>query len=408
MLSRRHILKTAMAAAATGFMPANGVASSGPNPLGFIRTNWSRDPYSYGSYSFIAKHAKKRQTRDLARPIDDRIFFAGEATHPDYNSTVHAAYESGVMAAQAVLEKGAQSIGIIGAGMSGLAAAKHLSVEGKRVTVFEARDRIGGRIWTDSSLGLPLDLGASWIHGIDENPVINISDDLGLVTKETDSTFMVRGKGGRDMNDEAGPEWLEDVLEVQHSAGASLSEINSWAYWRDQDYDGVDVIFTNGYAEALEAFDGDYETFLDQKITRVAERPDAVELSDDNNISHTFDVIIVTVPLGVLKRGDITFDPPLPQRKQAAIDDLGFGLLDKLYLKFSSVFWDAEKTWIITPENELPAGQFNQWLNLHPYIRQPILVAFNGAQPARDLSALDDDTIVARALQTLAMAYPNA
>ena len=98
---------------------------------------------------------KKRQTRDLAQPVNDRIFFAGEATHPDYTSTVHAAYESGVIAAEAILEKGAQRIGIIGAGMSGLAAAKLLSDAAKQVTVFEARDRIGGRIWTDSSLGSP-------------------------------------------------------------------------------------------------------------------------------------------------------------------------------------------------------------------------------------------------------------
>ncbi|MEO1748071.1 MAG: FAD-dependent oxidoreductase [Pseudomonadota bacterium] len=396
-----------MAAATTGFVPIAGAASSGPKPLGYIRTNWSRDPYAYGSYSFIAKHAKKRQTRDLAEPINNRIFFAGEATHPDYNSTVHAAYESGLMAAEAILETGAQRVGIIGAGISGLAAAKHLSDEGKEVTVVEARDRIGGRIWTDFSLGLPLDLGASWIHGIEDNPIKTISDGIGLVTKETDGTYVMRGKGGHDMSNERGPEWLEEVLEVQHSAGASLSEINSWAYWRDLDYDGVDVVFPNGYADALEALRGDYKMLLNRKIARVTQRSDSVKLSDDNDASVSFDVIVVTAPLGVLKRGDITFDPPLPARKQLAIDDLGFGLLDKLYLKFSDVFWDAEKTWIITPENDLPEGQFNQWLNLYPYIRQPVVVAFNGAQPARDISVLDDDDVVARALQTLAIAYPS-
>ncbi|MGY4649354.1 FAD-dependent oxidoreductase [Mycobacterium sp. URHB0021] len=49
---------------------------------------------------------------------------------------------------------------VIGVGMAGLAAARRLSDGGMRVTVIEARERIGGRVWTDTSLGVPIDLGA--------------------------------------------------------------------------------------------------------------------------------------------------------------------------------------------------------------------------------------------------------
>src|SRR3712207_2812119 len=59
---------------------------------------------------------------------------------------------------------------VVGAGIAGLAAARRLREEGYRVTVLEARNRIGGRILTDASLGIPIDLGASWIHGEDGNP----------------------------------------------------------------------------------------------------------------------------------------------------------------------------------------------------------------------------------------------
>lgn len=53
--------------------------------------------------------------------------------------------------------------------------------------------------------------------------------------------------------------------------------------------------------------------------------------------------MIVTVPLGVLKRGSISFSPPLPAAKQAAIAALGMGLLDKVALVFDGeeVFWDT-------------------------------------------------------------------
>jgi monoamine oxidase len=56
---------------------------------------------------------------------------------------------------------------VIGAGIAGLAAARDLSIDGYDVLVLEARNRIGGRIWTSRDLGVPADLGASWIHGFD-------------------------------------------------------------------------------------------------------------------------------------------------------------------------------------------------------------------------------------------------
>ena len=64
---------------------------------------------------------------------------------------------------------------VIGAGASGLAAARRLHDAGVRVTVLEARDRLGGRIWTDRSLGLPLDLGAAWIEGDKRATVVAVS-----------------------------------------------------------------------------------------------------------------------------------------------------------------------------------------------------------------------------------------
>ena len=60
---------------------------------------------------------------------------------------------------------------VVGAGAAGLSAARRLQAAGQRVTVLEARDRIGGRAWTSDALGPPVDLGASWIHGTTDNPL---------------------------------------------------------------------------------------------------------------------------------------------------------------------------------------------------------------------------------------------
>jgi monoamine oxidase len=107
----------------------------------------------------------------------------------------------------------------------------------------------------------------------------------------------------------------------------------------------------------------------------------------------------------VLKRGSVVFDPDLPAPKRQAIDRLGMGTLDKLYLRFDEPFWDMGATWIATPENGLPQGQFNQWLNLAKYIDALIIMAFNGGPPALELASLPDDHLAEVAAGALRSAY---
>ena len=61
---------------------------------------WQRDPWARGSYSYaLPGHAEDRAV--LAAPVDNRLFFAGEATSPNFFSTAHGAYLSGLTAAEA-------------------------------------------------------------------------------------------------------------------------------------------------------------------------------------------------------------------------------------------------------------------------------------------------------------------
>ena len=406
-MDRRALLAALGTSAALRFTPWQGARAGGRQPAGYIRTNWSQDPFAFGSYSYVAKGAWQNMRRALETPIDEQVFFAGEAAYPRHNSTVHAAYESGKRVAGFVRRTGKTNIAIIGAGMSGLAAAHALAGEGRTVTVFEARDRIGGRVWTSDQLGLPLDLGASWIHGVRRNPLTRLSDELELERLPTDDSYIIRGRNGEEMHERDAPDWLENVVEFQHTAGADEGEINQRAYIFQDNYRGAEVIFRNGYGPLFTALEGDYEVRLSATVTNITLDDYGVSIGLMDGTTTRFDAAIVTLPLGVLKKNTVTFDPILPAEKRVAINNLGMGTLDKVYLLYDEAFWATDHTWIATPENDLPPGQFNQWLNLHRYIGAPIIMAFNGGPPALDLAALPDEVIVERAIQTLDLVYPK-
>lgn len=403
-MNRRTALAGIAAGFAMGGSPIQSRNLASPKLTGFLRTNWSRDPLSFGSYSYAARTACADDRKALSAPVDDRLYFAGEACHPEYNSTVHAAYESGRMSADMVARTGKENIAVIGAGISGLAAAQFLASRGKKVTVIEARDRIGGRVWTSDKLDAPLDLGASWIHGPKGNPLTALADALDLKRLPTSDSYAVRGAGGKKLGFFSTPSWLFEEAEVQASLGADLDLLEEETLEAGDGYSGTDVIFAGGYSAIFDALKGDYALELSTTVKRIALLDGQFSLSFENKENAAFDAVIITVPLGVLKAGAIAFEPPLPEAKRGAIARMGMGLLDKLYLRFEEVFWD-DKSWIYTPENQLPRGQFSQWLNLHPYLGEPILVAFNGGSAAYALAENSDDELLEKALGTLELAY---
>ncbi len=76
-----------------------------------------------------------------------------------------------------------RDVAIVGAGPSGLAAATALRKAGLTVAVIEARDRVGGRTWTDTIDGAVLEIGGQWVSP-DQTALISLLDELGLKTFE--------------------------------------------------------------------------------------------------------------------------------------------------------------------------------------------------------------------------------
>ena len=120
---------------------------------------------------------------------------------------------------------------IVGAGVSGLTAARLLARAGQRVLVLEARDRIGGRTWTERSDGHITDRGASWIHGVDDNPLAEVVSAFGMREVEfTVGSYQPDGRpiayygpAGERLSDEAAARFAGDVRECDRHLADTIA-----------------------------------------------------------------------------------------------------------------------------------------------------------------------------------------
>lgn len=423
-LSRRAFLIAAAAAGITASLAGCAPAVTGrvpTRPAGALRTSWSTDPFALGSYSFLAPGALGTDARTgLAAPVG-RLHFAGEATSSGAPATTHGALDSGVRAAQEVAEFGGRIV-VIGAGIAGLTAARILNDDGYDVIVVEARDRLGGRATTVEFAGGPAELGASWIHGVTDNPVAALADEAGVDLIPFDYDDSVGGDDealdGIDLLTEAAldapAEALSSLLpaelsiaarwalatEIGDEFGAEPSELAAGAIDEGDELLGGDALLDGGYSELVDELGGDLAVQLNWVVADIRHDETGVVVTSTTGAQIVADRAIVTLPVGVLRYGPLSFTPPLPPQKTEALAGLGSGLLDKLWLSFDDVFWDPHVTLMnwIDPDNP---GRWGQWINGYAAFGTPTLLAFNSANRAREIAAWSDEDVVLSAMDAL-------
>ncbi|WP_371666490.1 FAD-dependent oxidoreductase [Streptomyces sp. NBC_00289] len=432
---RRLLLGSALAMAVTGTVasckpsttPRRGNRAV-PEPVAYLRTSWSIDPFAHCSYSYLAPSSLGARARTmLAAPVDDRLYFAGEATSSEAPSTAHGALESGRRAAAQVIsaaEEG-EHIVIIGSGFAGLGCARALVDEDYQVTVLEGRNRVGGRIWTRHIAGAPAEMGASWIHGSSGNVMTKILRETG----DPSYTFDYENSAGQHehamrelahyeekLDDVDDPNEVTVASVMPHSPSAALrtalninypleyaaepSQLSVEATLEGRDLRGPDLLLPRGYDRMLAHVRGDIPVRIRQVVASIQYGPHGVSvtLRDGNTVQA--DRAVITVPIGVLKAATIAFEPALPDAKQKAIKALGAGLLDKLWLEFPKPFWDKDVDVIEWFDPKHP-NLWSWWVNGYKAFGKPVLLGLNGGDQAHQLARASDDEVIDSAMRAL-------
>lgn len=283
---------------------------------------------------------------------------------------------------------------VIGGGVAGLAAACELGHAGVAVSVVEARERIGGRVFTQRIPGsdVPIELGAEFIHGCPreildplERARVELTEVSGQNWCVSDGHLSPCGFWSQvekvlEGMDGSGPDQSflafldrccgdpknQTERNVREHTVAYVSGFNAadpalvGVHWlaqqtRAEERIGGDRSYRarNGYADLLDIFKKQIEANgirlrTESVVEKVKWRPGNAEVSlHDRAGSSRLEAprVLITLPLPVLKAGQgepcaVEFTPSLPKRKLEALDKMEMGKVIRIVLRFRERFWE--------------------------------------------------------------------
>lgn len=268
---------------------------------------------------------------------------------------------------------------VVGAGAAGLAAAYELSRAGARVEILEARRRVGGRICTIPSNDhfVPLELGAEFVHGASERmwdfirraalgvrKINNQHFSFPPLTKRNDFwTSLEKCVGGIDLDSEDKPfdeyarehpcdnEWMIRLFIEGFNAAdthiisshalkiASQTEGQDQAAWIERGYGALVNWLETRVRESGVGIQ------FDKRVHSIRWRNHDVEVAVETSNGEAIwraPQVIITLPLGVLQAGYVSFEPELPFEIRSAIEGMQMGNIVKILYEFDDAFWKTK------------------------------------------------------------------
>lgn len=340
---------------------------------------------------------------------------------------------------------------IIGAGIAGLAAASYLSQHNHPVTLLEARNRYGGRIWTENQWSVPLAKGAHWIHGADHNPMMELAEEFGspLFRFNNDALYyMFTAEGKRipkdkikQFNDEFAnildkaktfarnaekdcslslalshfvkPDSYDEYFATlfgrklnyfQNYIGADYNELSARNWDIGQSESNINYIVADGFSAIVNGLAKQCDVKLNTIVKEIKLTKSNIEIIT-NNKTYSAEKVIVTLPLGVLKQNSAIFNPPLPQAKQDAIQRIGMGLFNIIALLFPEKFWPDNASFIYMGNTDKLSC--NNYINMYSSYHKPIMYVYVGGSVAKSFEQIPIESIVANLMKSLRTIFGN-
>ena len=452
-MDRRHFLGLVGVAALGVATPETSAISlparsSNPPPVASLVSRWDTDPWARGAYSALPAGTSPSVRRILADAVlGHRIVLAGEYASPYHPSTTTGAYLSGQHAAQRILNHAQpRSAIVIGAGMAGAAAAQKLAQAGVRVTVVEAQNRVGGRIRSDSSWGAPVELGAAWIHGTRDNPIVPLAkkQDLPLIRTDYENSIVRDTMTGRESDaadrrstqlvrltdsiDDAWPSqsqsvggWLAnqgwkrdrigvwaEATEITQEYGIDPAALGVRAYSEGGTYQGGDVMVGGGYSSIVSGLLTDVTVQRSTPIRDVSIAGQQVEMRTNDGRIMRADAVVIAVPLALL-RAQYPQIADLTPTVRRALTSLRTGDLEKVVLRYDRQWWGNYRVYGIVgggapgaPAGSPAALRWTEFYSLTDVLGFPALVGFSGgsaaaARPKSDAGCVREATTALQA-----------
>lgn len=308
---------------------------------------------------------------------------------------------------------------VIGAGATGIAAARRLLRPGLSVLVLEARDRIGGRAWTVRAEGEGLDMGCGWLHSADDNVLAGRVEAEGLTLDQTpppwrtqafdhemtradqaefgeafaafdqrvtEAASLVRAGVGEDRpaSDFFDPDcrWNPRMDAISGALnGARFAEVSSLNYDAYGDT-GVNWRVREGYGRLIARLGEAVSsiTVTDCAVSRI-DRSGPVLRLETNRGELTARIVILTVPNSLISSETIRIDPPVPALLEATAG-VPLGLASKVHMTVRGAGDFQPDTQLWTRTDTAETGGYH----LRPFGR-PMIEAYFGADLAWGLEA---------------------
>jgi monoamine oxidase len=343
------------------------------------------------------------------------------------------------MADSGALSGSEVDVAIVGAGAAGIAAGRRLQAlrPDLSILVVEAGQRVGGRAWTVRPSLLnesPVDVGCGWLHGARTNAWKAVAEETGFTVEKTPAPW---SEGGRQLEGRTRAEQeasaamgeffervearrgqepdaaLADALEPGNPWNGRIGAIGTYLNGSEldqasiEDYNnyapgpGPDWRVREGYGTLVSAFAQPLPVKLGTIVERIDHRAaDHVAIETDAGTIRARTVVIC-VSTNVLAGGAIAFDPPLPEKIEAATS-LPLGLANKLFLHLGKPASLPLDTHLIGSLHESATGTYQ----IRPF-GTPVIEAYFGGRLAYDLEKAGEAAALSFARAELASHFGN-